>query len=170
MAAHTPRPPSLLSQPAYLAGQVSKHGRRALEGALRERDLALIQHAILVALTDFGSLSQQQLADSLDFDKSHLVAHIDRLEERGFLKRTRDPSDRRRNQLTLTPDGRALVDELQRVGRRSDQGFLDALSAAEQRTLISLLRRVVEANDAVRQGAGSAGSGRRRSKSRRSTG
>ena len=163
------RPPSLLALPSYLLSQLSKFGRRELETALAERDLALIHHGVLAALADFGPRSQQELADSLDFDKSHLVAHIDRLEERGFLKRTRDPSDRRRNQLTLTPDGRALVDELQRVGRRSDQGFLDALSAAEQRTLISLLRRVVEANDAVRQGAGSTRAGRKRSKSRRST-
>jgi MarR family transcriptional regulator, lower aerobic nicotinate degradation pathway regulator len=145
------RSPTLLAQPAYLAGQVSKYGRRELEAALGERGLRLIQHAVLIAIDDFGPLSQQQLADSLDFDKSHLVAQIDRLEERDLLKRTRDPSDRRRNRLALTPAGKALVDELEPVERASQDGFLDALSAAEQRTLVALLRRVVDANDAARQ-------------------
>lgn len=143
------RPPSLLTQPAYLAGQVSKYGRRDLEVEVRARGLVLIQHAVLVALGDLGPLSQQQLADSLDFDKSHLVAQLDRLEERGLVKRTPDPSDRRRNKLVLTVAGSDLVDELEPISRRSQKGLLDSLSAAEQRTLISLLRRVVDANDAA---------------------
>jgi len=94
--------------------------------------------------------SRRQLADALDIDKSHLVGPIDQLEARALLSRIRNPSDRRRNQITLTPAGQALVDELRPVARRSQQGFLEALSAAEQRTLIELLQRVLAANDAAR--------------------
>ena len=150
MTAHRRRAPSLLAQPAYLAGQVSKYGRRELDRALGERGLALIQHAVLAALDDLGPLSQQQLADSLDFDKSHLVAQLDRLEERGLVKRMPDQTDRRRKQLLLTAAGKALVGELEPIARRSQKDLLDSLSADEQRTLISLLRRVVDANDAAR--------------------
>ena len=49
--------------------------------------------------------------------------------------------------MTLTAAGRSLVAELQRIGRESQRGFLDALSPTEQRTLITLLRRVLERND-----------------------
>lgn len=150
MTAPTPRPPSLLGQPSYLASQVSKFGRRHLEGVLGEHGLALIHHAVLSALDDLGPLSQQQLAHSLDIDKSHLVGPIDHLESRTLAKRTQDPSDRRRNQVALTPAGQALVDRLQPVGRQSQEGFLQTLSAAEQKTLISLLQRVLAANDAAR--------------------
>lgn len=144
------RPPSLLAQPSYLASQVSKYGRRLLERELRARALGLTHHAVLSALRDFGPLSQQDLANSLDIYKSHLVAPIDDLELRGLVSRSRDASDRRRNQVALTPAGATLVDEIQQVDRRSQQGFLDALSAAEQRTLIALLARVLEANDTAR--------------------
>ncbi|MGH2990647.1 MAG: MarR family winged helix-turn-helix transcriptional regulator [Solirubrobacterales bacterium] len=149
----TPRPPSLLALPSYLASQVSKFGRRRLESALAEHDLVLIHHGILAALSDFGSLSQQQLADALDFDKSHLVARIDYLEGRGLIGRTQDPADRRRNQIALTATGQELVDRLRPVAQESQQGFLETLSPEEQRILISLLRRVLEANDAARAGA-----------------
>lgn len=145
------RPPSLLEQPSYLASQVSKYGRRRLERVLRERDLALIHHAVLSALDDFGPRSQQQLADSLDLDKSHLVGPIDGLERRGLVARTRDPTDRRRNHVALTAAGKALVDDLQPVARRSQRGFLDELSAAERKTLTKLLQRVLAANDAARE-------------------
>jgi MarR family transcriptional regulator, lower aerobic nicotinate degradation pathway regulator len=151
--AATPRPPSLLAQPSYLASQVSKYGRRHLENVLREHGLALIHHAVLSSLDDLGALSQQQLADSLDIDKSHLVGPIDRLEERGLVKRTRDAADRRRNQVALTAAGTRLVAQLRPVGARSQRGFLNALSPAEQKTLVSLLQRVLADNDAARAGA-----------------
>jgi MarR family transcriptional regulator, lower aerobic nicotinate degradation pathway regulator len=145
------RPPSLLALPSYLASQLSKYGRRRLEQALADHDLVLIHHGILAALRDFGPSSQQQLADALDFDKSHLVPRIDQLERRGLVTRTQDPADRRRNQVALTPAGRKLVDQLRPAAEESQRGFLDALSAQEQRTLVSLLRRALEANDAARR-------------------
>jgi DNA-binding MarR family transcriptional regulator len=145
------RPPSLLALPSYTAAQVSKYGRRRLEEALREHGLLLGHLAILTALGDFGPMSQQQLADSLDFDKSHLVGRIDLLEDRHLVTRTQDPDDRRRYRVVLTPAGQTLLDRLLPVAKQSQKGFLDALTAAEQRTLISLLRRVLSANDAVRQ-------------------
>jgi MarR family transcriptional regulator, lower aerobic nicotinate degradation pathway regulator len=151
--AATPRPPSLLAQPSYLASQVSKYGRRHLENVLREHGLALIHHAVLSSLDDLGPMSQQQLADSLDIDKSHLVGPIDQLEERGLVKRTRDAADRRRNQVALTAAGTRLVADLHPVGARSQRGFLNALSTAEQKTLVSLLQRVLADNDAARFGA-----------------
>jgi MarR family transcriptional regulator, lower aerobic nicotinate degradation pathway regulator len=147
------RPPSLLALPSYLASQLSKFGRRHLEAVLAEHDLVLIHHGVLAALADFGPQSQQRLADSLDFDKSHLVARIDHLQSRGLVTRTQDPADRRRNLIALTPAGHELVDLLRPVAQESQQGFLQTLSPAEQETLISLLRRALDANDAARGAA-----------------
>jgi DNA-binding MarR family transcriptional regulator len=152
----TRRPPTLLGQPSYLASQVSKYGRRLIEHALGERDLALIHYAALTAIDELGPMSQQELAVSLDFDKSHLVAHIDHLERLGLAARTRDPADRRRNQVAVTPAGKALLDELHPIGHQSQQGLLDTLAPEEQATLITLLRRVLEANDAARKASSEA--------------
>ena len=145
--AASPRPPSLLALPSYLLSMLAAYGRRHLEAVLAEHDLVLIHNAILAALADFGPQSQQQLADSLAFDKSHLVARIDQLQRRGLVTRTQDPADRRRNQIALTPA------VLRAAGQESQRGFLAALSAAEQETLITLLRRALDANDATRGAA-----------------
>jgi DNA-binding MarR family transcriptional regulator len=66
------------------------------------------------------------------------------------VKREPDRSDRRRNRLLLTVAGKALADELAPIARRSQKDLLDSLSGPEQRTLIALLRRVVDANDSRR--------------------
>jgi MarR family transcriptional regulator, lower aerobic nicotinate degradation pathway regulator len=162
MSPATPRPPSLLAQPAYLASQVSRYGRREFERALSKRGLTLIHHGVLTALDDLGPLAQQQLADSLDHDKSHLVRHIDHLERHRLVTRVQDPTDRRRNQVAITDAGRALLRKLRTAERRSQHGFLDALSPDEQQTLQLLLRRVLDANDSARLGAGQARRRRRR--------
>lgn len=141
------RPPSLLVLPSYLASYVAGYGRALLERELASRDLKLVHNAVLVALDDFGTQSQQELAASLRIDKSHLVKHIDQLEARGLVRRAADAADRRRHRVTLTDAGRTLVRELHRVGRESQRGFLDALTAAERRTLVQLLTRVLEDND-----------------------
>lgn len=149
MTAH-PRPPSLLAQPSYLASQVSKYGRRHFEAALRERGLALGHAAVLSALDDFGSQSQQQLAAALDLDKSRLVTILDELGRHGMVARSPDPIDRRRNTVRLTEAGQKIADQLHPIALESQQGFLDTLSSAEQETLISLLARVLAANDTAR--------------------
>lgn len=141
------RPPSLVALPSYLASYVAGYGRSLLERELAGRDLKLAHNAVLVALDDFGAQSQQELAACLRIDKSHLVKHIDHLEARGLVERAADAGDRRRHRVTLTDGGSALVGELQHIGRESQRGFLDALSATEQRTLVALLKRVLEDND-----------------------
>ncbi|MGH3434816.1 MAG: MarR family winged helix-turn-helix transcriptional regulator [Thermocrispum sp.] len=142
-----PRPPSLLALPSYLASYTAGYGRALIERELATRDLKLVHNAVLIALDDFGPRSQQELSDSLRIDKSHLVKYVDTLEARGLLRREPDADDRRRHRVTLTPAGDKLASELQSIGRRSQQGFLDALSAHEQRTLVDLLARVLEDND-----------------------
>ncbi|MET9265040.1 MarR family transcriptional regulator [Amycolatopsis sp. NPDC004079] len=148
------RPPTLLALPSYLAGHVARIGRRELAGALEKRDLRLPHFAVLAGLSDFGPLAQHALADRLGLNRSHLVGYLDELERRDLVGRERDPDDRRRQRVTLTEAGKALTGELKREASRSQDVFLAELSAKERETLVSLLRRVVVADDRAQAGAG----------------
>lgn len=55
-----------------------------------------------------GQLTQSDLADILDKDKSVLVRQIDHLEEQGLITRTVSAEDRRKKLLMLTPEGERL--------------------------------------------------------------
>lgn len=144
------RPPTLLSLPSYLAGNVARLGHRLLLDALAAHDLRLAHFAVLTALGDFGPLAQHELAERLDLNRSHLVRYVDDIEKRGLVQRDRDPEDRRRQHVALTPSGRTLLRRLQAVARRSQEEFLQVLSDAERQTLIALLRRVLRADDELR--------------------
>lgn len=144
------RPPSLLALPSFLAGNVARIGHRLLFEALSEHDLRLAHFAVLSALSDFGPLAQHEIADRLDLNRSHLVRYVDDIEQRGLVRRDRDPDDRRRQRVALTPAGRALLRRLRAFASRSQEEFLQALSEPERETLIELLRRVLRADDEAR--------------------
>ena len=147
------RPPSLLALPSYVGDQVAKYGRRHLKEALAAEDLLLPQYGMLVALDDFGPMSQQRIAESLDMDKSHLVGKIDRLASRGLLAREADPADRRRHRIVLTPQGKALVDRIRPIAEESQREALAVLSEEERAVLEALLLRVLEKHDGERTGS-----------------
>ena len=141
------RPPSLLALPSYLVSHVARIGHDALISGIAERDLRLPHFAALTALADFGPLPQHELADRLGLNRSHLVGYLDTIAKRGFVRRDRDPADRRRQVVALTPEGERAQRELQGVAESAQERLLDTLSPAERATLIDLLRRILVADD-----------------------
>lgn len=96
--------------------------------------------------------SQSEIARQIGADKSIVVAIVDHLESAGFATRQRSREDRRRNVLTLTQKGEALVDEMRALGHMAEQPIRDALSPDEVVQLIALTRRAVDALMAAEPG------------------
>jgi MarR family transcriptional regulator, lower aerobic nicotinate degradation pathway regulator len=141
------RPASLTRYATYLATQVAKAAQRPLTDGLADQALRPPHFAVLCAVHDGGPLTQQQLADQLDIDKSHMVGFVDELDDRGLVERRKDPSDRRCHQIHLTPQGRVLLPELHRAAEHADAAAHEALSPAELDQLRSLLERVLAVTD-----------------------
>ncbi len=88
--------------------------------------------------------SQQALGNALGIHRSAVVALVDDLEQRGLAERRRDPVDRRAYTLYLTPAGRDLLADLERMVDDRDVELLSALNASERSQLIALLQRVAK--------------------------
>ncbi|MGG3743945.1 MarR family winged helix-turn-helix transcriptional regulator [Paenibacillus chibensis] len=75
-----------------------------------------------------GSLRQQELADSMDWDKSRLSHHLTRMEKRGLVRRK--PLDTDRGvQVTITPAGKSALDEARPVVSKAiRKHFFDQLT------------------------------------------
>jgi DNA-binding MarR family transcriptional regulator len=88
-------------------------------------------------------LSQRELSDTLGVDPSDLVNVIDILERAGFVSRRRDPRDRRRHLLSLTPDGGTAVRRLGAMLQEVDDEVLRPLTGEQRQQLRRLLDGVV---------------------------
>ena len=67
------------------------------------------------------------LADHLRIAPRSATEVVDALEERGWVQRSPDPTDRRATTSTLTGAGRELVAAIDDVRRRASEGVLDVL-------------------------------------------
>ena len=104
-------------------------------------------HAVLSLLEEASCRQQGMLADRLGYDRSIMVGLLDDLEERGLIERKRDPDDRRRHLVTLTPAGKEALGELRAILKSVEKEFFAPLDAAERRTLHELLLQLEAARD-----------------------
>jgi DNA-binding MarR family transcriptional regulator len=88
-------------------------------------------------------VSQREVSDALLLDPSDLVTLVDILERAGLLERRRDPADRRRYALEVTPQGQLAVVRLREINREANEELLAPLDADERAQLAGLLTRVV---------------------------
>ncbi|WP_240975213.1 MarR family winged helix-turn-helix transcriptional regulator [Paraburkholderia aromaticivorans] len=78
-----------------------------------DREKVSIAHwYYLRVLAQRGEMNQLELSRRVGIASTTAVPALDSMEKRGLLTRTRDPKDRRKYYVSLTDDGRRLVDEL----------------------------------------------------------
>ena len=92
-------------------------------------------------LDDENGIRMGDLADQWGCDASYVTTITDGLEERGLAERRPLPRDRRVKTVALTATGTATLARAMEL-LSEPPAFLDALSAAEQRTLRDLLRKI----------------------------
>jgi DNA-binding MarR family transcriptional regulator len=86
------------------------------------------------------TLTMSGLAVYLGLDRSTVTGLITRAEERGFVARTENATDRRSSRVTLTAMGRDLSTACLNEIAQEIEPVVAALSKAERRTLERLLR------------------------------
>jgi MarR family 2-MHQ and catechol resistance regulon transcriptional repressor len=117
-------------------------GTRAHATVARERGLTETQFAVLEALLHLGPLTHGQISAKILKSGSNVTTVIDNLERNGWVVRERDPNDRRVQTVTLTTEGRALIEEIFPEHVRGVVQVLGALAPEEQRELGRLCRKL----------------------------
>lgn len=97
---------------------------------------------LLTALASGEAASQLEVAETLRVVPSLVVRLADHLESAGAIERTRDPLDRRRQTLRLTPHGRALLAECSVMAGEMEAEYLAGVRAADKAVLRNALRTV----------------------------
>jgi DNA-binding MarR family transcriptional regulator len=95
----------------------------------------------LLAIDPDQPRSMGDLAKELNCDRSYVTAIVDDLERAGLAERRVAPEDRRVKTIALTPSGSRAIRTVQNALMKPP-AELSALTAAQQRTLASLVRKV----------------------------
>lgn len=124
-----------------LVMRTSRSLRRATMGELEPFGLTPSQSRAMGVISRHYDrpLRLGDIAAHLDIAPRSATEVVDHLEERGLVRRSPDPTDRRAVTIALTDEGRALRARIERARARRGDEFFGHLSEKEQAQLQSLL-------------------------------
>jgi DNA-binding MarR family transcriptional regulator len=105
--------------------------------------MKLKEYFALRELLDTGQMTQAALCSAINVEANYMVLLLNDLEEAGYVERRRDPADRRRHIVALTPSGLEALGRAERAIDALEEETLGPLSAEERATLRDLLEDAV---------------------------
>jgi DNA-binding MarR family transcriptional regulator len=136
-------PPSTL---LYLMKQVELAVRAELDDITRPAGLTALQYTALTVLERHSDLTAAHLARHSFVTGQSKADMVTTLLDRGLIERHRDPADRRRLVIALTPAGHTLLDRLRPQVSALQSRMLSPLTedqATELRHLLELCRQAL---------------------------
>jgi DNA-binding MarR family transcriptional regulator len=118
---------------------------RDFMAAVASLDLTQKQAATLWLINGNPGVAQVAVAAALGMDRATMMAIIDRLEERRLVIRQRSSTDRRRQELYLTPAGQNALRKAKARIAKHEERFKALFTAAELESLLTALQRLQDA-------------------------
>ncbi len=137
-------PARLRGTPSWLLNQTATVAQRLVADGFGAEGARRYHYSLLAALDEFGPASQADLGRRGGVDRSDVVATVNELSDRGFVERSPDPDDRRRNVVTLTEAGAAHLRHLDEVLGGAQDALLAPLADDERKALVRMLNTVLE--------------------------
>jgi DNA-binding MarR family transcriptional regulator len=95
-------------------------------------------------LKERDGVAQHELGEAFLMDDNGVVLLLNELEAAGLSVRRRDPEDRRRHLVDITPAGRQAYDRAEKARESIEEELLGELSPEERATLRKLLKRALD--------------------------
>ncbi|GAA0447078.1 hypothetical protein Ade02nite_85470 [Paractinoplanes deccanensis] len=130
--------------PSWLLTQTAAHAHRLVAEGFAAVQARGYHYRLLATLEELGPASQATLGRSSGIHLSDMVATINELADAGLVERAPDPTDRRRNVISLTPAGKRRLRRLEKRLATTQDELLAPLSPEERRQLTDLLAKLLD--------------------------
>jgi DNA-binding MarR family transcriptional regulator len=124
----------------------------AMSERLVRLGISMAQLNIMYTLQRNGVMTMSRLADVLGVSLSSATGLVDRIEERGFIERSRVPEDRRVVLIAVTEAGTRMIQESDALSDELMRSVLARLDAAELPAIAHALAEVRSALEATATG------------------
>ena len=107
-------------------------------------DLTSVQFAALDAIQAHPASDQASIAELIAYDRATIGGVIDRLEQKGWVRRVVSAKDRRARELSLTEEGTRIHGALLPIIWQVQDEILQPLSGADRASLLDLIRQATK--------------------------
>ena len=109
---------------------------------LRPLNVSAAGGLVLGILRDQGPMSPSELGERLIVTRATVTGLLDSLEQRGFVRRSANPADRRSLVVQITPAGLTVLQELRTIVHHHEKAWLKGFSDGDLRSYIEQLHRI----------------------------
>lgn len=127
----------------HLLHRASQRASEIFALETRDFDLTARQYAVLSSVAQHEGLSQTDLVRLTGIDRSTLADVVQRLLRRAIIQREKTTQDGRTYAVTLSAQGRELLDAIKPYVRRADRAILSCLGEEDGKRAAQILSRLL---------------------------
>jgi DNA-binding MarR family transcriptional regulator len=137
------------SRPGHLIRRLQQIAVAIFMAETKKFDITPVQYSALLAVEMNSGIDQTTLVNIIAFDRSTIGSVVSRLESKKWIKRAAGSHDRRTKRLTITPQGRKVLREIDASVAAAQRLVLAPLRPAERPIFMSMLKRLVRINNTL---------------------
>ena len=108
----------------------------------KETGFSLTRYELLMTVNEKGSCLQNEIQQEMQIDSAAITRQLKILEEKGYVKRTRNSANNREIFVELTDSSRAALASCEQDHQQEEQDVLLNLTQAETKQLLELLAKI----------------------------
>ena len=108
---------------------------------VKEEELSFGLHPLLIKIYRNEGISQEELAEALHLNESTIARNLKKLEDKGFIERTKD---KRKKIIKTTPQGGKIAQKVMDLDEMWDEKLKRNLTDEEYDNLLKTLRKISE--------------------------
>lgn len=139
----------IYQMPGHLVRRLHQIAVALFTESTKDFGVTPVQYASLAVAESYPGIDQRRLANVIAFDRSTIGDVVQRLDQRGWLRRENGNEDRRTKRVFITEQGREVLNQLDPLVAESQTQILAPLSEGERAILMFLLAKLVHLNNAT---------------------
>lgn len=136
----------LASRPGYLVRRLHQIHSAIFAEECQAFGITPVQYGLITALLGSPGIDQVTLGGEVGIDRTNVADVLNRLTERGLVRRERSKADRRSMIAFLTQEGEAVADEMYDAMQRAQERLLAPLRPEFRAAFLAMLAELIEGN------------------------
>jgi MarR family transcriptional regulator, 2-MHQ and catechol-resistance regulon repressor len=131
-----------INQPFLLLMQTSKAIQERIRDEMSKNNLSITEFSVLEVLFYQGKQTIQQIGNRILISSGSMTYVIDKLEQKGIIKRNDCREDRRVIHITLTGEGMNMMENIMPKYQDMVDSFFGDLTGADAELMVNFLKKV----------------------------